>query len=55
MKRKRIKIITRELVFVTNVNNFVHKSKELKSNSLGTKINFETNKTNQYESEIVNG
>jgi hypothetical protein len=34
MKRKRIKIISKELVYVTNVNNFVEKSKEFKINSL---------------------
>lgn len=55
MKRKRIKIIAKELVYVTNVNNFVDNSKDLKVNSLESKSIFELNKTNKYESKFLNG
>lgn len=55
MKRKRIKIISKELVYVTNVNNFVDNSKELNSNSLETKSNFELNKKNQYAKKFLKG
>jgi hypothetical protein len=54
MKRKRIKIISKELVYVTNVNNFVEKSKEFKINSLESKTNFELDKINQYETKGIN-
>lgn len=50
MKRKRIKISEKVLVYVSNVNNFVHKSDKQIVNQNETSNKFDSElKTNRYE------
>lgn len=55
MKRKRIKINEKVLVYISNVNNFVHNSENDFVNQSKTKDIFEDKfKTNKYGNEINN-